>query len=277
MAILAISRQMGSISQDLVRKIADVLGYKFIDRKMIRARMERNGFPAEKFNKYDEIKPSFFSFFSKDRENYVHYLTEAIYNECQDNDMKCVFAGRGAFHVLKNLPSSISVRIVADARTRIERAENEFSIDGASAKMKLLRSEMNKFNYYKIYFKLNITDETNFDHVIDTTNMDENEIISAITSFVKSDVSESDEIASKIKIDDLILGQIIVNLLFNAYDINVSNLKVSVMGRKITISGITDTSGNIEYVKKILSCELPNFEIESNISAVQDTMSRTVR
>lgn len=277
MAILAISRQMSSVEEELIKKIADILGCKYIDRKMIRERMEKNGFPAEKFNKYDEIRPSFSSFFSKDRENYIHYLREAILNECEDANMNCVFAGRGAFQLLKDIPSCVSVRFVADGWTRLERAKAEFNIDSATAKKKLFRSEMNKYGYYKIYFKLKLKDNSLFDLVIDTTKLKEDEIIKTVVDFVKNKVTPQDEFDSKRIIGDLILGQIIVNILFNAYDVNVTNLEAVVSGRTITLTGVTDTSGTIEYVKKILACELPQFEVVSHIEAVQDSMSRSRR
>ena len=277
MAILAISRQMSAVNENLIKKIAEILGYKYIDRKMIRERMEKNGYPSDKFNKYDEVKPSFFSFFSKDRENYVNYLKEAICCECINNDMKCVFAGRAAFHILKDIPSCVSVRLVANGWTRLNRAKEEFGLDAKGAKKKLLRSEIDKFGYYKMYFKLKLSDTSIFDLVLDTTNMTEDEIIKAIINCLKSKVSEADEENSREKVNSQRLGYLIVTLLFNAYDVNVSNLTAEVTGKTVTLNGITDTSGTIEYIKKILSCEMPAYEIVSNISAVQDSMSPSRR
>ena len=277
MAILAISRQMSAVDENLIKKMADTLGYTYIDRRMIRQRMEKIGYPSEQFNKYDEVKPRFFSFFSKDRENYVNYLKEAICSECINADMNCVFAGRAAFHILKDIPSCVSVRLVADGWTRLERAKKEFNIDMKTAKKKLLRSEMDKYGYYKLYFKLKLSDETLFDLVLNTTNMTEDAIMQTIIGFLKNSVTEEDERISKEKINDLRIGQLIVSLLFNAYDVNVSNFNADVQGKTVTLSGITDTSGTIEYIKKILSCELPAYKIISNISAVQDSMSPSRR
>lgn len=277
MAILAISRQVGAVDEHLIKRMAEQLGYTYIDRKMIRERMEKNGYPSEKFNTYDEVKPHFFSFFSKDRENYVNYLTEAICCECINADMKCVFAGRAAFHILKDIPSRVSVRLVADAHTRLERAKKEFGIDMKAAKKKLLRSEMDKYGYYKLYFKLKLSDESLFDLVLDTTGMAEEDVAQTVISFLKKNVSEEDERVSKEKINNLRLGQLIVSLLFNAYDVNVSNFTANVTGKTVTLGGITDTSGTIEYIKNILACEMPSYEIVSNISAVQDSMSRSRR
>ena len=277
MAILAISRQMSAVNENLIKKIADILGYKYIDRKMIRERMEKNGFPPEKFNKYDEVKPHFLSFFSKDRENYVNFLKEAICCECINADMKCVFAGRAAFHILKDIPSCVSVRLIADGWTRLKRAKEEFGIDAKTAKKKLFRSEMNKFGYYKMYFKLKISDLSMFDLVLDTTNMTEDEIIKSIIDYMKSRINEEDEKISKEKINNQRLGYLIIHLLFNAYDVNISNLTAEVSGKTVTLRGITDTSGTIEYIKKILSCEMPSYEIVSQISAVQDSMSLSRR
>lgn len=65
MAIIAISRQVAALGDEISTELAKKLGYKFINRNELEKRIVDLGFPAEKLKKYDEKKPGFFCFTCK--------------------------------------------------------------------------------------------------------------------------------------------------------------------------------------------------------------------
>ena len=68
MAVIAISRQVAALGDEIAAAAARKLGYKFIDRKQIEEKIVQLGFPKEKLSKYDEKKPGFFASLVKDRD-----------------------------------------------------------------------------------------------------------------------------------------------------------------------------------------------------------------
>ena len=127
MAVIAISRQVAALGDEIASALADKLGYVFIDRKEIEKRIVNLGFPEDKLKKYDERKPGFFASLAKDRDEYLDYVQTAILEAASQNN--CILIGRGAFAILEDVPNVISVRFIAPNEIRKQRLMNEFSWD----------------------------------------------------------------------------------------------------------------------------------------------------
>jgi len=93
MAVIAISRQVAALGDEVASAVAEKIGYKFINRQEIEKRIVELGFPAEKLKKYDERKPGFFASLVKDRDEYLHYLQTAVLEAADEGD--CILIGRG--------------------------------------------------------------------------------------------------------------------------------------------------------------------------------------
>ena len=84
MAVIAISRQVAALGDEVASAVAEKIGYKFINRQEIEKRIVELGFPAEKLKKYDERKPGFFASLVKDRDEYLHYLQTYVMLRMQE-------------------------------------------------------------------------------------------------------------------------------------------------------------------------------------------------
>ena len=78
MAIITLTRQSGSMGDEIGMLIARRLGYTFYSRKEIEQRIIEKGFTKEELKKYDERKPNFFDRFSKLRDKYLNCLSMVI-------------------------------------------------------------------------------------------------------------------------------------------------------------------------------------------------------
>ena len=78
MSIIAISRQVASLGDEIARSVSEKTGYKFVTRHDLEKRIVDLGFPQEKLKKYDEKKPGFFASLVKDRDEYLNYLQTAV-------------------------------------------------------------------------------------------------------------------------------------------------------------------------------------------------------
>ena len=74
MAVIAISRQVAALGDEVAEAAAKNLHYSFINRKELERRIISLGFSAETLKKYDERKPGFFASLAKERDEYLDYL-----------------------------------------------------------------------------------------------------------------------------------------------------------------------------------------------------------
>ncbi|MDR1748403.1 MAG: cytidylate kinase-like family protein, partial [Spirochaetaceae bacterium] len=98
MAVIAISRQVAALGDEIAASLAQKLNYRFIGRKIIEQKLVALGFPEEKLKKYDERKPGFFASLAKDRDEYLDYLQTALLESAVEGN--CILIGRGAFFIL---------------------------------------------------------------------------------------------------------------------------------------------------------------------------------
>ena len=121
MAIITMSRKIASLGDETSSHLANILGYKFIERKYLEQRLIDKGLAPEKLKKYDEKRPGFWASLSRDRDEYFDLLREVVYEIA--NEGNCVFIGRGGFAILRNIPGVYAVRLVAEDGVRNERIQ----------------------------------------------------------------------------------------------------------------------------------------------------------
>ena len=154
MAVITFSRQVAALGDEVAGELAKKLGYKFITRKDIEKRIVELGFPENKMPKFDERKPGFFASLTKDRDEYLNYAQYAILEAAEQKNV--VIIGRGAFAVLQNVPNNISVRLIADEQTRIDRLRKEFNWDEKQALQRIQESDANRAGFHSSFYNVDI-------------------------------------------------------------------------------------------------------------------------
>ena len=91
-----------------------------------------------------------------------------------------------------------------------------------------------------------------------------------IAETVKSTITPEKEAAGQKRVDDLLIGQRIVNMLVFDYHININFLRAVIKDKKITLQGVADSAAIVDRAMAIAASELPGYSVESAISVVQD-------
>jgi len=68
-----VSRQLGSLEDEIAKATADELNYDCIDKKRIGEAFAAYGLRAPEFEKYDEKKHSFWQSFSQDKKRIINF------------------------------------------------------------------------------------------------------------------------------------------------------------------------------------------------------------
>lgn len=272
MAIIAISRQVASLGDEIAESVAKKTGYKFITRHDLEKRIVDLGFPAEKLKKYDEKKPGFFASLVKDRDEYLNYLQTAVLEAASEGN--CILIGRGSFLILENLPNLLSLRFIASDTVRMERLMKEFNWTEKQAIQRITESDTNRKGFHKSFFNAEIDDPSHFLMVLNTGVLDVDMASNAIAAMDKAMITPEKEEEGKAKLSELIKCQHLVNKLIFEYKLNIEFLRAVIDGKTLILQGVADSSVIVERALKISAVELPEYSITSSISVVQDFKAR---
>lgn len=268
MAIITIARQVAALGDEVAAAVAKKLNYTFVSRKEIENRIVELGFPKSKLCKYDECKPGFFASLSKDRDEYMDYLSTAVLEVADKGNS--VLIGRGSHLILENLPNLVAVRLIAKESVRTKRLKNEFDWDDKQAKHRIDESRKNRYGFHKSFFNHENDEPNDYHLIINTGLLNVEQASNVIVTTVKSLASPEREEESQKKIKNLLTAQKLVNTLVFKYKININFLHAVVEENTVTLQGVADSSALVEKAVVLAQKELSDYKIKSAITIVQD-------
>ena len=268
MAVITVSRQVAAHGDEVAAEIAKLLNYKFVTRKDIEKRIVELGFPESKMPKYDERKPGFFASLAKNRDEYFNYCQYAILEAAQQKNV--IIIGRGAFAVLQGVPNNISVRLIADEKTRIERLCAEFNWDEKQAKQRIQESDANREGYHRSFYNIETSDCSLFHMVLNTGLIPEKAAAEEIAHFVEKTVTIKQEEEGNKMLEELLKAQSIVNKLSFEYHLNIEFVHASIEDKTVILHGVSDSPGIVEQALQIIKREMPGYDAKSAVSIIHD-------
>ncbi len=272
MAIITLTRQSGSMGDEIGMLIARRLGYTFYSRKEIEQRIIEKGFTKEELKKYDERKPNFFDRFSKLRDQYLNYLSMVILEMAQQNN--CVIMGRGAFLFLRDMPNHLTMRFVSTQEKRLEHIKSLVNIDSDKVALKMLiESDKRQRAFYKSCFHYDLNDHSLIHATINTASLNPDMVAEMIVAGIKNNISDEVEILGEQRIGELILAQKITNKLIFEHNLRIDELWVLVRNNVITLNGMTAFHATVERAITIINSEWAGYEVKDEIKCVQDSIS----
>ncbi len=119
MAIIAISRQMGSGGYGIAASVASTLGYSYADRQMIVEAAKDYEVPEAAIADVAEHRLAGWQRFDEEKLRYRTFLEAAYFGLAEQDNI--VTAGRGIATLLRGVSHALRVRIVAPLEVRVER------------------------------------------------------------------------------------------------------------------------------------------------------------
>ena len=268
MAIITISRQVAARGDEVATILAQKIGYEFITRKKIGAKILELGFPGEKMKKYDEIKPGFFASLTKDRDEYLDYLQTAILEFAVKGN--CIFIGRGSFIILRDLPNLVSVRLVTEDTIRLARLMAEFSWNEKQAQQRIDESDANRLAFHKSFFNLDNESYSHFHGIFNTGILSDDITADLIKSLTEKVITPENEAVGKIKVKEMYKAQKITNTISLEKKLPISFLHTAIEGDKIILSGVADATGIAEKAVSVVKEMMGDVTVETRISVVNN-------
>lgn len=185
MAIITISRQAGSLGDEIGRETAHALGYDHVEKVQISEILSGLGFSLSDIDRFDEKKPSVWQSLSIQKELFAHYIRAAVYELAARRNV--VIVGRGGQVILRDISGALHVRIVAPYETRVNRLMEQRSHKENEAQKIIRQRDRDSTGYLNTYFDADSHDSNLYDLIISTRTLELKKCVEIITCAVQQD------------------------------------------------------------------------------------------
>lgn len=251
MAIITISREMGTGAYAIAKELAKKLKYTLVDRVKIEELAPSYGLTWEILERVDEKPPSYRT--AEDRLQAAHLATmELILLDCAKNG-NVILYGRGGQDLIKGLSNVLRVRFIAPFEDRVEKfAEREW-IDPDLARELIRKSDHQLGGFIHFYFHRDWNDPMNYDLIFNTKKNSQSAMIEAIIAASKDPRLKEGEEESMELLDDLILAKKVEAELLKSSLERALSFGICVEGGVVSLSGHVKTDAEIEEAERIVS------------------------
>lgn len=244
MPIITISRQKGSLGDEIARSTADKLGYTYIEKIQISETLSKLGFSLSDVDKYDEKKPSIWQTLSIQKKLFALLIRAAVYELAVDQNV--VIVGRGGQIILKGIPGVIHVRVIAPYAARVTRLMKQMGYEEKNAERIIRHSDRDSSGYLENYFDADWDDNALYDLVINTRVIALNTGVKMIADAVDALESTKSSSLSE-RLNDLALTQKARAALLEFEGVDLVNLDV--------VKGVASLTGLVRSPAAKEKCE----------------------
>ena len=188
MSVITISRQLGSHGGRVARALARKLDWKFADKSTINGVIEQYGL-VHLDNIYGDHAPTFWDLYREDSVWTIEWMDKTIGAIAAQGDV--VILGRGAFVVLGGYVDALNVLITAPLDIRAHRIALRDGITDEAAVDKINADDKTRRRFTKRIYGAGWADEKNFDLVVDTGAVSDEEAIAQMVAAYREHLAKS--------------------------------------------------------------------------------------
>ena len=191
--VITIGRQLGSGGKSIGLQLSQRLGISCYDKELIKLASRESGLGKEFFEEIDE--KSSFSFFGKYfglRSGFmgygeVNYLCNETLFKIQSDVIRnlaekesCIFIGRCADYILRDLPNCMNIFVSASSNDRIKRLTQNEKFSEKEAQELIEQNDRKRSSYYNFYSNKEWGMATSYDLCFNSSFLSIEEIVELI-------------------------------------------------------------------------------------------------
>ncbi|HOE16381.1 MAG TPA: cytidylate kinase-like family protein [Syntrophorhabdaceae bacterium] len=255
MSILTIAREYGSGGKDIGRKVAERMGYDYVDRGRILEDMRKIGTQWEELAKYfDENKPDVWERFKWSFRGYVALIQSHILHYALQDNM--VIMGRGGNFLLKGIPHVLRIRTTASIEKRIEKVMQWQETNSENAEWLIKRADKEMAGAVYLVYGFAWDDRAQYDLLFDTGLQSYDEIVDVIAKELQARESLKTDKAVKLLALKALAAKINADLAIDN-TLHISSLDVKLKEEGLVeygliVSGAVHTNSDIPRIKDIV-------------------------
>lgn len=169
MPSITISRQLGSLGDEVARAIAGRLNYQVVCRDLINQAAIRCGAPEMALFMIDDLdllrlRPS-----RQTRQQFLDAISQVMHELADQGDF--VIVGRAGQMILKGCPGILHVKVIAPTQMRVGRVAKDQGISLEAAQAQVEASDRSRRNYLKQYYHARWDDPELYDLIVNTSRL----------------------------------------------------------------------------------------------------------
>ena len=170
MPVITISRQLGSLGDEVAQEIASRLDYKVICRDLINQAALRAGAPELALFTIDDLgllglKPP-----AKARRAYLRSVKEIMQELAEQGDV--VIIGRAGQVILRDHPDTLHIKVIAPQELRATRIAQQQDIHIEAARAQVQASDRTRKHHLCYYYHVRWDDPQLYDLIVNTARLE---------------------------------------------------------------------------------------------------------
>jgi len=235
MAIITISREMGTGAYFIAQELAKKLKYTLVDGPLLATCAAKYGLDVEMLQMVDEKPPSYNTVEDRERAAFLNSIELALLDFAKRGNV--ILYGRGGQDLLEGCGNLLRLRFVADFEERVERfAEREW-IDPDLAQELIRRSDHQRGGFIHFYFDRDWQDPLGYDLTFNTSRLSQGAIVDIVVAAVKdSQLKEAEQWAGTV-IENAIMIKRIETALLRSEELEYRPFRIEVEDGVVSLSG----------------------------------------
>jgi cytidylate kinase len=261
MAIVTISRELGSLGTEIADTLSKKLGYPKLDKESLEILLWELGMSRLQFEGKDEKRPGFWERFNSDKIRYLDFMKTAMYRFAAERD--CVIVGRGANIVFATVPGTLKLRVVAPLNVRVARLCERFGVDETHALGMIRESDRDRAGYHKYFFDAVWDASSDYSLVVNTSEISPGEVCESVSAVLRSPAHAALAELARDVLRDLRIAQDVTIAIKYRERAPVVSMDVLCKKGVVTLNGMVRSSaainecitvaGTVEGVVKVVS------------------------
>ena len=199
--VITINREVGSGGRTVGRKLAEKLGVKYCDKTIVEGLTHKFGLTIERIEEIKAQKKSWWNDINNYYNTLVHSTQQPMEAEVKlDNQSlfetekrileevaeqaSCVVAGRTGFMVFREWPNHLNIFLQASIEHRVQRIMSRQNVSEQEARDIIEKMDTSRETYIKKYEHTSRYDTRNYDLVISTDDLSEDDTAEIILDFI---------------------------------------------------------------------------------------------
>jgi len=200
MAVIAMTREMGTLGKDVVAGLAERLGLEVIQHGLVERNIaETSGLPENKVHRFLEGEASLLERWRMDRRRMRCCTEQEIFELAAKGNV--LIRGWGSVYLLRSVPHAFSVRVCAPMEFREAVVMQRLGLkDRAAARREIERDDAAHNGAMQGMFGIDWTDPAHYTIVLNTARVPVQECVDCIVRLVQSPAfAETEESKAELK------------------------------------------------------------------------------
>lgn len=240
MAIITISREMGTGAYSVAKEVAKKLKYTLVDGAKIAEYAPKYGLTPDLLERMDEKPPAYI--LNEDRVHAAVLGTIDLIMLEAASKGNVILYGRGAQDLLQNLRNVLRLRFIAPFDERVENLAEREWIDPDLARDLIRRSDHQRAGFIRFYFDRDWNDSLGYDITFNASLLSKSAMVETIVAAARDSKLKADEAESQEMLEEIILCKRIETELLKCDSIETLHFNITAKGAKVALSGHVHTA-----------------------------------